>query len=141
VAQSKQRMKTTHGYDDLVGVTLDGDVGRLLPHELAKLAIEEFELDAMRRLVERQMMSRMYQAVESVAKGPILVVVTSRVHAGERSTRPRRWLWPWPGCPAATTLGRARGFRATRANDCSVATGAVGRGSTDDLADGVHRPR
>src|SRR5262249_38024568 len=51
VAQSKQRLRTTHGYDDLVGVTLDGDVGRLLPHELAKLAVPEFELDAMRRLV------------------------------------------------------------------------------------------
>src|SRR5439155_16101755 len=75
VAQSKQRLKATHGYDDLVGVTLDGEVGRLLPHELAKLAVEEFELDAMRRLAERQLMCRLYQAVEPVAKGPILVVV------------------------------------------------------------------
>lgn len=75
MAQSKQRLKTTHGYDDMVGVTLDGDVGRLLPHELAKLTMEEFELEALRRLVERQMMCRQYQAVERVAKGPILIVV------------------------------------------------------------------
>src|SRR5262249_40803269 len=34
LAQSKQRQKTAHGLDDVVGVVQDGDVGRLLPHEL-----------------------------------------------------------------------------------------------------------
>src|SRR5205085_5851847 len=31
LAQSKQRRKAAHGMDDMVGVTLDGDVGKLLP--------------------------------------------------------------------------------------------------------------
>jgi len=75
VAQSKQRRKAIHGRDDMVGVVTDGDLGRLLPHELAKLAIPEFEDDTLRRFVERQTMCREYASVEPVAKGPIIVSV------------------------------------------------------------------
>jgi uncharacterized protein with von Willebrand factor type A (vWA) domain len=75
VAQSRQRRKVIHGQDDMVGVTLDGELGRLLPHELAKLSIPEFEDDMYRRLIERQCMSREYRALEPVGKGPIIVSV------------------------------------------------------------------
>jgi uncharacterized protein with von Willebrand factor type A (vWA) domain len=75
VAQSKQRRKAAHGLDDVVGVVTDGDWGRLLPQELAKLALPEFEDDMLRRLVERQLMCRAYRSTEPVAKGPILVSV------------------------------------------------------------------
>jgi uncharacterized protein with von Willebrand factor type A (vWA) domain len=75
VAQSKQRRKAIHGRDDLVGVVTDGDLGRLLHHELAKLAIPEFEEDTLRRFIERQTMCRAYASVESVAKGPLIVSV------------------------------------------------------------------
>jgi uncharacterized protein with von Willebrand factor type A (vWA) domain len=75
VAQSKQRRKTTHGMDDLVGVTLDGEVGRLVASELARLALPETELDALRRVVERQAMCRDHRASEPVGKGPIIVAV------------------------------------------------------------------
>jgi uncharacterized protein with von Willebrand factor type A (vWA) domain len=85
VAMSKQRQKATHGQDDMVGVTLDGDLGRLVPHELAKLAIPEFELDTLRRLVERQAMCRLYRGYEPVAKGPVIVAVDeSGSMAGEK---------------------------------------------------------
>ncbi len=85
VAQSKQRRKAVHGLDDVVGVELGGDLGRVLPHELAKLAVPEFEPDALRRLVERQLMCRQYEATEPVGKGPIIVVVDeSGSMAGER---------------------------------------------------------
>jgi uncharacterized protein with von Willebrand factor type A (vWA) domain len=75
VAMSKQRQKATHSLDDMVGVTLDGDLGRLLPVELAKLALPELELDALRRIVERQAMCRDYRGFEPVAKGPVIVVI------------------------------------------------------------------
>lgn len=75
VAMSKQRQKATHGLDDVVGVTLGGDIGRLLPVELAKLALPELELDALRRIVERQAACRDYRGFEPVAKGPVIVVV------------------------------------------------------------------
>lgn len=75
VAASKQRQKVTHGLDDVVGVEPGGDVGRLLPSELARLAVPELELDTLRRIVERQALCREHHAVEPVGKGPILCVV------------------------------------------------------------------
>ena len=75
VAQSKQRRKTVHGLDDVVGVEPGGDLARLLPHELAKLAVPELELDTLRRLVERQTLCREYHSTEPVGKGPIIITV------------------------------------------------------------------
>jgi len=75
VAQSKQRMKSTHGLDDVVGVEPGGDVGRLLPVELAKLAVPELELDTLRRIVERQALCREHHSIEPVGKGPIIVSI------------------------------------------------------------------
>lgn len=74
VAASKQRRKVSHGLDDVVGVEPGGDVGRLLPSELAKLAVPELELDTLRRIVERHALCREHHAVEPVGKGPILIV-------------------------------------------------------------------
>jgi uncharacterized protein with von Willebrand factor type A (vWA) domain len=75
VAQSKQRRKTVHGLDDVVGVEPDGDLARLLPHELAKLVVPELELDTLRRLLERQTLCREYHASEPVGKGPIIITI------------------------------------------------------------------
>lgn len=74
-AQAQQRKKVLHGRDDAVGVVLDGDLGRLLPHEMAMIDDPDLELDLLRRLVERQCMCREYRGIESKAKGPIVVVV------------------------------------------------------------------
>ncbi len=74
VAQSKQRQKVSHGLDDVVGVEPGGDIGRLLPSELVRLAVPELELDTLRRIVERQALCREHHAIEPVGKGPILVV-------------------------------------------------------------------
>lgn len=74
-AQAQQRKKVLHGRDDVVGVVMDGDIGRLLPHELAQLDDPDLELDVMRRIVERQAMCRDFRGVESKARGPIVVVV------------------------------------------------------------------
>ena len=74
VAQSKQRQKVSHGLDDVVGVEPGGDIGRLLPSELVRLAVPELELDTLRRLVERQTLCREHHAVEPVGKGPVLIV-------------------------------------------------------------------
>jgi uncharacterized protein with von Willebrand factor type A (vWA) domain len=73
LAQSRQRRKVRHGLDDMVGIELGGDLGRVLPHELVKLATPPMDLEALRRFAERQLMSREYQAVEPVGKGPIVV--------------------------------------------------------------------
>jgi uncharacterized protein with von Willebrand factor type A (vWA) domain len=86
LAQSKQRQKATHGLDDVVGVELGGDLGRLLPGELARLVLPECELDTLRRLAERQAMQRLYRATEPAGQGPILVTVDeSGSMAGEKA--------------------------------------------------------
>ncbi len=75
VARSRQRIKVGHGLDDVTGVEPGGDVGRLLPVELARLTVPEFELDALRRIAERQALCREYSAVEPAGKGPVIVSV------------------------------------------------------------------
>ncbi len=59
----------------MVGVEPGGDLARLLPHELVRLAEPEFELDTLRRLVERETLCREYHAVEPVGKGPIIISI------------------------------------------------------------------
>lgn len=75
LAQSRQRQKFAHGYDDMIGVELAGDVGRLLPHEMAKLNDDDLELDTLRRIVEQEAQCRHYRGMEKVAKGPIIVAI------------------------------------------------------------------
>jgi uncharacterized protein with von Willebrand factor type A (vWA) domain len=85
LAQTKQRQKTRHGQDDIVGVELGNDLGRLCPSELAALADEDLELNVMRRYLERGLMQRDYRGIETKARGPIVVVVDeSRSMSGER---------------------------------------------------------
>ncbi len=75
VAQSKQRMKQAHGLDDVVGVEPGGDIGRLLPVELARLVLPELEIDALRRIAERQAACREHHAVEPAGKGPVIIAL------------------------------------------------------------------
>lgn len=74
-AQQKQRIKVKHGQDDMVGVVMSGDIGRALPHELAKLLDEDLELDMLRRLTEKQILSREWSGVSTKARGPIVLWV------------------------------------------------------------------
>jgi uncharacterized protein with von Willebrand factor type A (vWA) domain len=86
LAQSRQRQKLVHGTDDMAGVVLDGDIGKLLPHESAKLVIPELEDDVLRRIVERQAMCRRLTGSEPVARGPVIVCCDeSGSMAGERN--------------------------------------------------------
>lgn len=71
-AQTQQYNKVLHGRDDVVGVELSGDISRLVPFELSMIADPDLELDAMRRLVEQQSMSRRYQGIKQVGRGPII---------------------------------------------------------------------
>lgn len=84
-AQSKQRNKTKHGYDDVVGVEIGGDIGRALPIELGKLGDDDLSDDVMRRLADNQLMMRQFRGVEPQAKGPVVVCIDeSGSMSGER---------------------------------------------------------
>lgn len=74
-AKAIQNSKTKHGYDDMVGVEMAGDVDRLVTDELAFLGDEDLEMETLRRIVENQAMCLEYEGVEQLAKGPVVVVV------------------------------------------------------------------
>jgi uncharacterized protein with von Willebrand factor type A (vWA) domain len=99
VAQSRQRRKVRHGLDDVVGVELGGDVGRLLPAELMKLVVPELELDALRRIAERDALCREHHAVEPVGKGPVIVCLDEsgsmggdRIHTAKALALALAWI-------------------------------------------------
>lgn len=74
-AASLQRRKSKHATDEVVGVTTGGEIARVIPSELAQLVDPDLELDFLRRLVERQVLSWEQSGTEPVAKGPIIVCV------------------------------------------------------------------
>jgi uncharacterized protein with von Willebrand factor type A (vWA) domain len=149
VAQSKQRQKVTHGLDDVVGVEPGGDIGRLLPSELVKLAVPELELDTLRRIVERQALCREHHAVEPVGKGPVLVVVDESgsmegetIHTAKAlalalawiAQRQRRWcgLIAYSGDSGERLLALPPG-RWDESRLCDWLAAFIGRGSELDI--------
>jgi uncharacterized protein with von Willebrand factor type A (vWA) domain len=86
LAQAKQRQKTKHGFDELLGLKADNDLGRMLPQELVALLDPVLEQDVLRRFMERQLWCREFQGSEPVGKGPIIIVLDeSGSMVGERN--------------------------------------------------------
>ncbi len=149
VAQSRQRMKAAHGYDDVVGVTTGGDVGRLLSTELARLMVPELELETLRRVAERAALCRDHHAVEPAGRGPVIAVVdeSGSMHGAKVETakalalalawvarRQRRWvgLCAYSGDSGERLLALPPGrWDEHRLADWLVAF--IGRGSSLDL--------
>lgn len=75
LAIAKQRSKPARGMDDMVGITLDGDITKLLSSELAQLVDPVLELATMRRLVDKECLARKHMSKEPAGKGPIICVV------------------------------------------------------------------
>lgn len=73
--QSKQRRKTTHGYEDMVGIKLDDDLSHLLAEELCLFAEPDFETATMARFIEKECLAHDYRGIEPIAKGPLVVCV------------------------------------------------------------------
>jgi uncharacterized protein with von Willebrand factor type A (vWA) domain len=86
LAQAKQRQKTKHGSDELLGLKADNDLGRMLPQELVALLDPVLEQDVLRRFMERQLWCREFQGYEPVGRGPIIIVLDeSGSMVGERN--------------------------------------------------------
>lgn len=149
VAQSKQRAKSTHGLDDMVGVEPGGDIGRLLPVELAKLVVPELELDTLRRIAERQALCREHHATEPIGKGPIIVSVDEsgsmegpKVHTAKAlalalawvARSQRRWcgLLAYSGDSGERLLALPPG-RWDESSLCDWLSAFIGRGSSLDV--------
>jgi len=94
-----------------------------LPVELARLADPEFELDALRRIVERQALCREHHAIEPVGKGPIIVVLDeSGSMDGEKchTAKALALALAWIARQQRRWCGRRRGLTpGTRRRSCS----------------------
>lgn len=75
LAAAKQRVKTQHGMDDVIGIKPSDEVHRLIPAEMLLLGDPTMKIDLMRRIAEKQALCREHQGVERVAKGPVMVWV------------------------------------------------------------------
>ncbi len=76
-AAGAQRMKVTHGVDEIVGIEMADEIPRAVMQEMSMLmsGVEPIQLDAMRRMAEGQMICRKHKGFERVGKGPIITVV------------------------------------------------------------------
>jgi uncharacterized protein with von Willebrand factor type A (vWA) domain len=149
LAQAKQRQKTAHGLDDVVGVEPGGDLARLLPHELAQLAVPELELATLRRLVERQCLCREHRGVEPVGKGPVVVVLDEsgsmrgdKIHTGKALALALAWVagrqrrWCALVAFAGTSEGRVLALPPGRWDEAALAdwlTSFLGGGTTCEV--------
>lgn len=75
LAKSMQQAKPIHGNDEVVGVTFDNDLSRVLPVELAIIDDEDLEFEFLRRYAENSLMVREMKSSEAEARGPIVIVV------------------------------------------------------------------
>lgn len=74
-ARTAQRSKVSYLPEQIVDVTLGGELERLLPSELTLLAAEETELVAVRKLIERQALEYRLEGREQLDKGPVILCV------------------------------------------------------------------
>lgn len=75
LAAARQRIKADHGMDEMIGIRTSDDMPRVLPSELMMLKDPVLKYDALRRIGEKQLLTRQHQGWEKVAKGPIMVWV------------------------------------------------------------------
>lgn len=74
-ARQKQRTKATYVPEQVVDVTVGGEIARLVPAELAQLADVDTELLLMRRLVEKQALQYRLEGQERLDQGPVIFCV------------------------------------------------------------------
>lgn len=149
LAQSRQCLKSSHGVDEVAGVEMGGDLARLLPVELARIALPELELDALRRLAERQCQQLLVRGVEPVARGPVIVsvdesgsMIGEKAHTAKAlalavawvARRQRRWcaLVAYSGNSGERLLALPPG-RWDEGAVCDWLGAFIGRGSTIDV--------
>jgi len=72
IAAQKQRAKTKHGADEIADVEVGGDLGRVLPAEMARLARSATRLAFLRDLGERQVLQYRLTGSDSLGKGPLI---------------------------------------------------------------------
>jgi uncharacterized protein with von Willebrand factor type A (vWA) domain len=73
----KARSKVKPGVGEVHGITLGGDLARLLPSELVALRRPRLRLHLLARLLERRALTYSMQEKEPQSRGPIVVRTSS----------------------------------------------------------------
>lgn len=74
-ARAAQKSKARYVPEQIVDVTIGGEISRLLPSELVALASPELELLELKRLVERQALEYSLDGHEKKDRGPLILCV------------------------------------------------------------------
>jgi hypothetical protein len=74
-ARAAQRSKAKYVPEQIVDVTLGGEISRLLPSELVAFAAPELETLALKRLIERQCLEYSLEGTERKDRGPLVLCV------------------------------------------------------------------
>jgi len=74
-ARAAQRSKSRYVPEQIVDVTLGGEISRLLPSELVSFAVPELELLGLKRLAERQCLEYSFAGTERKDRGPLVLCV------------------------------------------------------------------
>jgi uncharacterized protein with von Willebrand factor type A (vWA) domain len=88
LARARQKHKVNRGRDEIHGITLGRDIGRLLPAEMAALTDPVRELDFYRRYNERSLLQYELKSKEKLGRGPMVVLVDI---SGSMSGQPLDW--------------------------------------------------
>jgi len=75
ITAAKRRQRVKHGADEMSDVEQGGDLGRVLPSELARLGHPFLRLDFLRALLERQLLQYELSGTETLGKGPLVVLL------------------------------------------------------------------
>jgi uncharacterized protein with von Willebrand factor type A (vWA) domain len=75
MASAERTRKTEHGVDELVGITLGDDLGRLIPSELASLGEPTLRTVFAARLAEQRLFVYETRGDESTGKGAIIACI------------------------------------------------------------------
>lgn len=74
-ANSEQARKVDYGRDEVWNVTLTGDLPEVLGSEIAKMAHPTLHNEFMRRLMQKQLLSRHWRGKQKSGDGPMVVCV------------------------------------------------------------------
>ena len=74
-ARKAQRERVVYLPEQVVDITLGGELSRVLPAELMRLADPTGELDLARKLIERQALEYKLEGTEAQDKGPLILAV------------------------------------------------------------------
>lgn len=88
LARARQKHKVEKGRDEIHGITLGRDIGRLLPAELAALTDPTRELDFYRRYNDGSLLQYQLKSKEKLGRGPMVVLVDI---SGSMSGQPLDW--------------------------------------------------